>query len=120
MECSFEEACPRQLNKVWCPHHLTMVRNYKVRHQIERENIFQWISSHCCIHGNEQANKLAKEALMLHPPCLLIPLRNAEQLITDKICQKRISALKELTDGKSWSRLLDGQRLAQLSVLPRV
>ncbi|GFX92944.1 hypothetical protein TNCV_914931 [Trichonephila clavipes] len=38
----------------------------------------------------------------------------------DKVPQKRISTLTELAVGKSWSRLLDGQRRAQLSALPRV
>ncbi|GFU52914.1 uncharacterized protein TNCV_1142211 [Trichonephila clavipes] len=57
---------------------------------------------------------------MLHPSCLPIPLRNAKQLLMDKYRQKRISPLKELDVGKSWSCLLDGQRLAQLSVLPQV
>ncbi|GFU65103.1 putative gag-pol polyprotein [Trichonephila clavipes] len=55
-----------------------------------REVVLQWIPSHCGIHENEQAGKLAKEALTL--PAV----------------------------GKPWSRLLDGQRRAQLSALSRV
>ncbi|GFS92577.1 uncharacterized protein LOC103524116 [Trichonephila clavipes] len=43
-----------------------------------REVILQCIRSHCGIHGNEQVDKLAKETLTLHPPCLWIPLRNAK------------------------------------------
>ncbi|GFV03732.1 uncharacterized protein LOC103524116 [Trichonephila clavipes] len=43
-----------------------------------REVVLQWIPSHCGIHGNEQADKLVKEALTLHPPCLPMPLRNAK------------------------------------------
>ncbi|GFW08095.1 uncharacterized protein LOC103524116 [Trichonephila clavipes] len=85
-----------------------------------REVVLQWIPSHCGIHGNEQADKLAKEASPLHPPCLLMPLQNAKQLIRDKLQQKRISTLTDLVIGKSWSCLLDGQRRAQLSALPRV
>ncbi|GFU67006.1 uncharacterized protein LOC103524116 [Trichonephila clavipes] len=80
-----------------------------------REVVLQWIPSHCGIHGNEQANKLAKEASMLHPPCLLMPLRNAR----DRFRHIRISTLTDLAVGKSWSHLLDGQRHAQLSALPR-
>ncbi|GFT57842.1 hypothetical protein TNCV_4865701 [Trichonephila clavipes] len=34
--------------------------------------------------------------------------------------QKRISTLTDLAVGKSWSRLLDGERRAQLSTLPTV
>ncbi|GFX40514.1 hypothetical protein TNCV_2372981 [Trichonephila clavipes] len=44
----------------------------------------------------------------------------AKLLLRDKFRQKRISALTELAVGKSWSRLLIGQRHAQLSLLPRV
>ncbi|GFY00133.1 uncharacterized protein LOC103524116 [Trichonephila clavipes] len=33
-----------------------------------REVVLQWIPSHCGIHGNEQANKLVKEASTLHLP----------------------------------------------------
>ncbi|GFX75478.1 hypothetical protein TNCV_522011 [Trichonephila clavipes] len=49
-----------------------------------------------------------------------MPLRNAKRLLRDKFRQKRISMLTDLAVGKSWSRLLDGQRRAQLSALPRV
>ncbi|GFU50023.1 hypothetical protein TNCV_2362841 [Trichonephila clavipes] len=80
----------------------------------------QWIPSHCDIHGNEQADKLAEEASTMHPPCIPMPLRNAKRLLRDKLRQKRISILTDLAVGKSWSRLLDGQRRAQLSALPRV
>ncbi|GFX03517.1 hypothetical protein TNCV_4751021 [Trichonephila clavipes] len=41
-----------------------------------RQIVLQWISSHYGIPGNEQADKLVKEVSKLHPPCLLIPLRN--------------------------------------------
>ncbi|GFW40122.1 uncharacterized protein LOC103524116 [Trichonephila clavipes] len=85
-----------------------------------RKVILQWIPSHCGIHVNEQADKLVKEASTLHPPCLPMPLRNAMQLLRDKLRQKRISTLTDLAVGKSWSCLLDGQRRAQLSALPRV
>ncbi|GFU35415.1 hypothetical protein TNCV_3641101 [Trichonephila clavipes] len=47
-------------------------------------------------------------------------LRNAKRLLRDKLRQKRISTLTDLAVGKSWSCLLDGQRRAQLSALPRV
>ncbi|GFW42020.1 hypothetical protein TNCV_1904781 [Trichonephila clavipes] len=43
-----------------------------------RKVVLHWISTHCGIHGNEQADKLGKEAWMLHPPCLLIRLRNTD------------------------------------------
>ncbi|GFW99925.1 uncharacterized protein LOC103524116 [Trichonephila clavipes] len=85
-----------------------------------REVVLQWIPSHCGIYGNEQANKLAKEALMLHLPCLPMSLRNAKRLLRDKFRQKRISTLIDLAVGKSWSCLLNGQRRAQLSALLRV
>ncbi|GFT53537.1 hypothetical protein TNCV_3324971 [Trichonephila clavipes] len=49
-----------------------------------------------------------------------MPLRNAKRLLRDKLRQKRISTIIDLTVGKSWSCLLDGQRRAQLSALPRV
>ncbi|GFW65769.1 uncharacterized protein LOC103524116 [Trichonephila clavipes] len=48
-----------------------------------REVVLQWIPSLCGIHGNEQAEKLAKEASTLHPPCLPMPLRNAKGLLRD-------------------------------------
>ncbi|GFT42084.1 putative gag-pol polyprotein [Trichonephila clavipes] len=80
----------------------------------------QWIPSHCDIHENEQADKLAEEASTLHPPCLPIPLRNAKRFFRDKLRQKRISTLTDLAVGKSWSCLLDGQRRAQLSALLKV
>ncbi|GFX92878.1 uncharacterized protein LOC103524116 [Trichonephila clavipes] len=51
---------------------------------IGREVVLQWIPSHCGIHGNKQANKLAKEASTLHPPCLPMPLQNAKRLLRDK------------------------------------
>ncbi|GFX06458.1 hypothetical protein TNCV_3016921 [Trichonephila clavipes] len=57
------------------------------------------------VPGNKQADKLAKEASTLPPPCLPIPLRNAKRLIKDKNHYKRISTLKELADSKSWSCL---------------
>ncbi|GFV32067.1 uncharacterized protein LOC103524116 [Trichonephila clavipes] len=85
-----------------------------------REVVLQWIPSHCGIHGNEQAEELAKDALTLHPPCLPMCLRNAKGLLRDKFRQKRISTLTDLAVSKSWSRLLDGQRRAQISALPRV
>ncbi|GFT28928.1 gag-Pol polyprotein [Trichonephila clavipes] len=49
-----------------------------------------------------------------------MPLRNAKRLFRDKLRQKRISTLTDLAVGKSWSCLLNGQRRAQLSALPRV
>ncbi|GFW06667.1 hypothetical protein TNCV_3287681 [Trichonephila clavipes] len=49
-----------------------------------------------------------------------MPLRNAKRLLRDKFRQKRISTLTDLAVGKSWSCLLDGQRRAQISALPRV
>ncbi|GFV44343.1 putative rna-directed dna polymerase from transposon bs [Trichonephila clavipes] len=82
--------------------------------------VLQWTPSHCGIHGNEQSDKLAKEASTLHPPCLPMTLRNAKRLLRDKLRQKRISTLTDLAVGKSFSCLLDSQRRAQLSALPRV
>ncbi|GFW39369.1 hypothetical protein TNCV_1833521 [Trichonephila clavipes] len=49
-----------------------------------------------------------------------MPLRNSKRLLRDKFRQKRISTLTDLAVGKSWSRLLNGQRHAQLSAHPRV
>ncbi|GFV58277.1 hypothetical protein TNCV_1272391 [Trichonephila clavipes] len=49
-----------------------------------------------------------------------MPLRNAKRLLRDKFRQNRISTVTDLAVGKSWSRLLDGQRRAQLFALPRV
>ncbi|GFX06105.1 hypothetical protein TNCV_446801 [Trichonephila clavipes] len=49
-----------------------------------------------------------------------MPLQNSKRLLRDKFRQKRISTLAELAVGESWSCLLDGQRCAQLSALPRV
>ncbi|GFX45042.1 hypothetical protein TNCV_3430911 [Trichonephila clavipes] len=72
------------------------------------------------LHGNELANKSAKEAWTLHPSCLPIPLRNAKQFLRDKYRQKRICTLIELAVSLAWSCLLDGQRRAQFSVLPGV
>ncbi|GFX29215.1 hydroxysteroid dehydrogenase-like protein 1 [Trichonephila clavipes] len=70
-----------------------------------------------CTPLSSNANKLAKAASTLHPsPCL----PNAKRLLRDKFQQKRVSTLTDLAVGKSWSCLLDGQRHAQLSVLPRV
>ncbi|GFT81168.1 putative non-ltr rnase hi domain of reverse transcriptase [Trichonephila clavipes] len=66
------------------------------------------------------ADKLAKEASKLQPPCHPMPLRNAKRLFRDKLRQKRISTLTDLAVGKTWSCLLDGQRRAQLSALSRV
>ncbi|GFX19244.1 uncharacterized protein LOC103524116 [Trichonephila clavipes] len=87
---------------------------------IGREVVLQWIPSYRDIHGNYQADKLAKEASTLHPPCLPMPLRNSNRLLRDKFRRKRISTLTKLAVGKSWSHLLDGQRRAHLSALPRV
>ncbi|GFT38749.1 hypothetical protein TNCV_1499261 [Trichonephila clavipes] len=42
------------------------------------------------------------------------------RFIRDKKRQKRVSALKELADDKSWSCLLEDHRRARRSVLPRV
>ncbi|GFV65603.1 uncharacterized protein LOC103524116 [Trichonephila clavipes] len=85
-----------------------------------RDVVLQWIPSHCRIHGNEQADKLAKEASMLHPSCLPMHLRNVKRLLRDQLRQKRISTLTGLAVGKSWFCRLDGQICAQLSALPRV
>ncbi|GFX09878.1 uncharacterized protein LOC103524116 [Trichonephila clavipes] len=85
-----------------------------------REVVLQWIPSHCGIHRNEQADKLAKEASTLHPPCHPMPLRNAKRILRDKLRRKRISTLTDLAVGKPWSCLLNGQRRAQLSALSRV
>jgi ribonuclease HI len=84
------------------------------------EVVLQWIPSHCGIHGNEQADLLAKEASALHPPCLPIPLRNAKRLLKSKIRQRRISSFQEMADGKTWACLLDSRTRIQLSLLPRV
>ncbi|GFV63159.1 hypothetical protein TNCV_3025881 [Trichonephila clavipes] len=65
--------------------------------------------------------KLAKEVSMLHPPCLPMPLRKDKATFQRPIStEKGISTLKELAVSKSWSRLLDGQRRAQVSVIPRI
>ncbi|GFX75611.1 uncharacterized protein LOC103524116 [Trichonephila clavipes] len=85
-----------------------------------REVVLQWIPSHCGIHGNEQADKLAQKALLWHPPCLPMPLWNTKRLLRDKLQQKRISTLTDLAVGKPWSCILDDQRCAQLSALSRV
>ncbi|GFU79763.1 uncharacterized protein LOC103524116 [Trichonephila clavipes] len=69
---------------------------------------------------NKPTHKLAKEASTLHSPCLPMPLGNAKRLLRDKLRQKRIFILADLTVDKSWSCLLDDQRRAQLSFLPRV
>ncbi|GFS89214.1 hypothetical protein TNCV_1259491 [Trichonephila clavipes] len=85
-----------------------------------REVILQWIPSHCGIHGNVQADKLAKEASTLHPPCLLTPVQNAKRLLRDKCRQKRISTL---TDLGCWQILVSSARWTKtcsFSVLPRV
>ncbi|GFU50844.1 uncharacterized protein LOC103524116 [Trichonephila clavipes] len=84
-----------------------------------REVVLQWIPSHCSIHRNEKANKLAKEALTLHSPCFSMPLRNAKQPFRDKFRKKRISTLTDLDVRKFWSHVLNGQRHAQFSALPR-
>ncbi|GFV70477.1 hypothetical protein TNCV_2868231 [Trichonephila clavipes] len=47
-------------------------------------------------------------------------LRNAKRLLRDKLRQKRIATLTNLAVGKSWPCLLDVQRRARLSALPRV
>ncbi|GFT58892.1 transposable element Tcb2 transposase [Trichonephila clavipes] len=57
-----------------------------------REVVLQWIPSHCGFHGSEQANKLAKEALTLHPPCLPMPLRNANVAAVAQWYRYRIMA----------------------------
>ncbi|GFX74283.1 hypothetical protein TNCV_3452311 [Trichonephila clavipes] len=64
-----------------------------------KEVILQWIPSYCDIHGNEQTDKLAKEASKLHPPCLRKPLPNAKGLLRDKHRHKRISTLSDLAVG---------------------
>ncbi|GFX06488.1 hypothetical protein TNCV_3017221 [Trichonephila clavipes] len=60
----------------------------------EREVILQWTPSHCGINGNEQADKLAREASTLHPPCLLMRLRNSKRLLRDKFRQKKFPLLQ--------------------------
>ncbi|GFV12587.1 uncharacterized protein LOC103524116 [Trichonephila clavipes] len=80
-----------------------------------REVFLQWVSLHCVIHGNEQADKLVKEASMLYPPCLPIPLRNAKRVLRDKYCQKRISLLQSwlLGEGVACFRVITGHDYLQ-------
>ncbi|GFT59023.1 hypothetical protein TNCV_186231 [Trichonephila clavipes] len=52
--------------------------------------------------------------------CIHLAFRNAKRLLRDKVRQKRISTRTNLAVGKSWSCLLDVQRRAELSALPRV
>ncbi|XP_054716160.1 uncharacterized protein LOC129225673 [Uloborus diversus] len=85
-----------------------------------KDVVLQWIPSHCDIHGNEQANLLAKDASTLNPPCLPIPLRNAKRHLRSNIRLKRISSLRGIASGKSWACLLEDQTRLQLSLLPRV
>ncbi|GFW34591.1 hypothetical protein TNCV_952191 [Trichonephila clavipes] len=61
----------------------SMIDNLFIFVQNGREVILQWIPSHCGIHVNEQADKLAKEVSVLHPPCIPMPLRNPKQLLRD-------------------------------------
>ncbi|GFS78982.1 uncharacterized protein LOC103524116 [Trichonephila clavipes] len=78
-----------------------------------REVILQWIPSHCSIHGYEQANKLAKEASTLHPPCLPMPSD-----FSGTNFDRREFPLLDLAVVKSWSCLLDGQKHANFLSYP--
>ncbi|GFS82429.1 hypothetical protein TNCV_1213051 [Trichonephila clavipes] len=66
-----------------------------------REVVLQWIPSHCGIHGNEQADKLARGFDAASNLRSDASLRNAKRLLRDKFRQKRISTLTELAVGKS-------------------
>ncbi|GFX77075.1 hypothetical protein TNCV_1072751 [Trichonephila clavipes] len=56
---------------------------------------------------------------MMHPLCLLMPLETPSDFSGTNFDRKEFPLL-DLTVGKSWSCLLDGQRRAQLSALPMV
>ncbi|XP_042897702.1 uncharacterized protein [Parasteatoda tepidariorum] len=84
-----------------------------------REVVLQWIPGHCGIYGNERADMLAREASALHPSSHPVPLRNARRLLKSKCRHRTISALRDLTYGKSWASLLDDQQRSHLSLLPR-
>ncbi|GFX78627.1 putative non-ltr rnase hi domain of reverse transcriptase [Trichonephila clavipes] len=73
--------------------------------------------SHYGIHGNEQADTSWPKR---RRRCIHLAFRCLFETPSDKLRQKRISSFTDLAVGKSWSCLLDGQRSAQLSSLPRV
>ncbi|GFT29178.1 UDP-glucose:glycoprotein glucosyltransferase 1 [Trichonephila clavipes] len=84
-----------------------------------REIILQWIP---LIAAFMKMNKPTSWPKRLRR-CIHLAFRCLFEMPSDFLrtnCDKRISTLTDLTGGKSWSCLLDGQRRTQLSALPRV